>query len=237
MKLFIQFNVVLSILLFSVSPVYSEGIDQLIGGEARKPLATPSEVCFRQSNLIGDLENMTLQHYLMVMPEDVGKPGRVFVGARLRSQPGVTWLTNGGDLWVDDRGNDAIPYPLNYGGSTLQAIIPITVFHKPINLAGFVEEGEIWIGYGLWPESGPDNYDELARAGRLAEIMAWRQRTAYEEMLVSGRYKKVWTVGEHTEANEICTIVTELIERKDFTVGLPVCPDLGCLGEDLPVLD
>lgn len=208
-----------------------------MGGETRVPLATPSEVCFRQSNLIGDLDNMTLQHYLMVMPEDVNKQGRVFVGARLRSQPGVTWLTNGGDLWVDDRGNEAIPYPLSYSDFTLQAIIPVTVFHKPVNLAGFVEEGEIWIGYGLWPDSGPDNYDELARAGRLAEIMAWRQRTAYEEMLVSARYKKIWTAGEYPDGNEICTIVTELIERKPFMLHQPVCPSSGCMGEDLPALD
>lgn len=245
MKLFMQFNVLVSILLAFASPASSKEVDQpidtetiMLGTETRIPLAAPSEVCFRQSSLIGDLDNMTLQHYLMVMPEHVEKTGRVFVGARLKNQPGVTWLTGGGNFWVEDRGNDVIPYPLSYGYSSLQPIIPVTVFHKPVNLEDFVDDGEIWAGYGLWPEEGPDNYHELAHAGKIAEIFAWRQRAAYEEMLASERFRKIWTAGEYTEADEICMKVTELMKRKAFTVGHQlVCPSpLGC-GEDVPALD
>lgn len=130
-------------------------------------------------------------------------------------------MTGGNNQWIDSRGNEEYTWPIAYrNAGELDPIISITVFGKPVNLVSYVDEGEIWVGYGLWPENGSDNAAELLAAGKLGEVSAWRQRAAYEEMQSSGRFQKIWTAGEmHGFYPGICLTTTEIIERELMGVG------------------
>lgn len=193
-------------------PVYAEDTDEQDQPERRIPVAEPAEVCFFQTVKIGDLDSMTLQHFLTVPSEHHGKHGMVFVGARFKSQPDITLLTFGGDVWRDARGDDDYPGPLPYSNELiLKPLVPITIFNRPINLEPYKEEGEIWVGYGLFEPRGIEEFNE-------------DRQLAYDEMIASDRFLKIWTAGEWPDyflnnSVQICAIVNEVIERRPIMGG------------------
>lgn len=65
-------------------PALSSG-EVVLGDEKRMTLAEPREICISRIQTIGDLDNMTLLHHLVIPLEDQGKRGVVFAGARLKS--------------------------------------------------------------------------------------------------------------------------------------------------------
>ncbi len=172
--------------------------------EINTKFTSPGKICFSQTNLYaetGNFKSVMLNHYLIVRKEDHYKTGDVFVGFRLKSQPDVLWLYNGGVSWIKQekgkvpeffRNSAQIPF------DQLQPVIPTSIFHHPIDVSPYVGDGELWIGYGLRSES------ETAQV-------------SFDEMLSSNRFNLIWEIGNSVippiiGSSVICLTITEMTE-------------------------
>lgn len=171
--------------------------------EINTKFTSPGEICFPQSYLYAETNNfksVMLKHYLIVHKEDHYKTGEVFVGFRLKSQPDVLWLFNGGRWIMHENGkvpeffaNSAqIPF------AQLQPVIPTSISDHPIDVSPYVGDGELWIGYGLRSES------ETAQV-------------SFDEMLSSKRFNLIWEIGNSVippiiGSSVICLTITEMTE-------------------------
>ncbi len=162
------------------------------------PLPEPGKLCFPQTELHAEwpagatqlrMDQIMLTHYLLVLEQDRFKSGHVFVGFRLQSQPGKLWLFNGFNWGLKEAAiglsfnsyNDWLrSLEGNAGPSvSLQPIIPIRVSNYPIDVSTFVGDGELLVGYGL----SSTEHDSDGRE-------------AFDEMIQSDRFRRIWCVGE-----------------------------------------
>ena len=161
------------------------------------PLPEPGKLCFPQTELHAEwpvgaarprMDQIMLTHYPLVLEQDRFKPGHVFVGFRLQSQPEKLWLFNGYNWELKEAAiglnfnsyNNWLRSFEGYGSSvSLQPIIPIRVSNYPVDVSTFVGDGELLVGYGL----SSTEYDSDGRE-------------AYDEMIENNRFGRIWHVGE-----------------------------------------
>ncbi|MBL8498167.1 hypothetical protein ABF87_04630 [Nitrosomonas sp. JL21] len=183
----------ISILLFNASLSQADST-------AITKFSTPAEYCFPQTSLRGGFDKIILDHHVIISPEDHFKNGDVFVGARFKSKPDVLWLTDGFSWWnIDDNHENA--GPKSYTSGKLQPIVPTSISYNPVDVTEFIEDGEIWVGYGLRSESE-----------------TWRE--SFEDMKRSQRFNLVWEIGVpgfsfpsaglHGVLPNICLTATEM---------------------------
>ncbi len=144
--------------------------------------SAPAEYCFPQTSVRSEFrkfDKIILDHNLVVNQQDHFKTGDVFVGFRRKSQPDALWLTNG-SRWVnaaDNSESESLAYPVILPNSdgTLQPVMPVTLSREPIDVSTYVEDGEVWVGYGLKVEGE-----------------SWKK--SFEDMMSDQRYKRIWDI-------------------------------------------
>lgn len=167
--------------------------------------SAPAEYCFPQTSVrseFGKFDKVILDHNVIINEQDHFKPGDIFVGFRRKSQPDVIWLTDG-TSWLNAADNDDTT-PKNYpvilpnGADKLQPVMPIMLSHEPIDVSAFVDDGEVWVGYGL----------------RTADE-TWEK--SYADMISNSRFSKIWDITGSTPASglpgdlpTICLTATEM---------------------------
>ncbi|MGZ5051966.1 MAG: hypothetical protein ACXWF8_04705 [Methylobacter sp.] len=167
-------------------------------GNITTVFTTPTEYCFEQTVLRGDLDKTTLDYNLIIDTNDQFKNGNVFVGFRRRSQPDALWLSNGTSWSAYDSGNPvdvyANSYLTRYG--SLQPVMHLPIIYLPQDLTAFAGDGEIWVGYGLRNSATETVKD------------------AYQDMINNQRYKMIWSIGiglvGSTTAARICLSATQM---------------------------
>lgn len=148
--------------------------------------SAPAEYCFPQTSVrseLGKFDRVFLDHNLIVNEQDHFKTGDVFVGFWRKGQPDTIWLTDG-TSWFNIADNSKVTSKaysamLPSGDGKLQPVMPITLSRGPIDVSGFVGEGEVWIGYGL-----------------RAEGETWEK--SYEDMISNQRFDIVWEIAGPT---------------------------------------
>ncbi|QOJ24834.1 MAG: hypothetical protein HRU78_15270 [Gammaproteobacteria bacterium] len=172
--------------------------------EINTKFASPGKICFLQTYLYAETDNfksVMLNHYLIVRKEDHFKTGDVFVSFRLKSQPDVLWLYNGGVSWIKQEKEKIPEFFYNFAQipfGQLQPVIPISISPQPIDVSPYVGDGELWVGYGLRSES------ETAQV-------------SFDEMLSSNRFNLIWEIGNSVlqpplGSSVICLTITEMTE-------------------------
>ncbi|MGZ5051965.1 MAG: hypothetical protein ACXWF8_04710 [Methylobacter sp.] len=154
----------------------------------------PAAFCFQQTVLRGEPDRTTLEHNLIIDTPDHFKNGNVFVGFRRRSRPDALWLLNNNLKWSAYDSNNPIdfdPYQLTTT-TPLQPVIPVPIIPLPLNLTAFLEDGEIWVGYGL---------------RNSAQVTV---KDAYQDMINNPRYKKIWSIGGTPISKLICLTATQI---------------------------
>lgn len=176
--------------------------------------SAPGKMCFPKTSLHikdNDLGKVMLSHYLVVPQEDHFKSGALFVGFRLKSQPEALWLYDGGyipPVWskYDDTGVRAfLPNPYVHSGGTsfgvgLQPITPVYISTYPIDVSTHIDDGELWVGYGLSTE----------------EIHP------FDEMMNSKRFQLIWEIGKPLAGTELVDISTICIAITKMTEIIPL---------------
>lgn len=166
----------------------------------------PATYCFQQTVLRGEPDRTTLEHNLIVDTADHFKNGNVFVGFRRRSQPDALWLLNNNLKWSAYDSNNPIdfdPYQLNTS-TPLQPVIPVPIIPLPLDLTAFLEDGEIWVGYGL---------------RNSVEATVTTLKDAYQDMINNQRYKRIWSIGGTPISKLICLTSTQM--RVDDQTSTP----------------
>lgn len=167
----------------------------------------PGLVCFPQTSLHArdrKWDSVMLNHYVIVDKQDHFKSGSIFVMFRPKSQPEKVWLYDG-FRWENIENTD---HPLTYNrvyhprmtmnASKLQPVLHVTISRNPIDVTPYVNDGEIWVGYGLLKENDTT-------------------RESFDEMVSSSRFERVWEIGKGnvpTEDEE------DLIPLSDTTICL-----------------
>ncbi|WP_333873366.1 hypothetical protein [Methylobacter sp.] len=158
----------------------------------------PTEYCFEQTVLRGELSKTTLEHNLLIAAADYYKNGNVFVGFRRRSQPDALWLLNGNSWSAYDSGNPIDVYPDSYSyqlttPGVLQPVMHLPIIYVPLDLTAFSGDGEIWVGYGL-------------RNSAEATV-----KEAYQDMITNQRYSRIWSIGGDAPISvRICLTTTQM---------------------------
>ncbi|WAK03337.1 hypothetical protein [Methylobacter sp. YRD-M1] len=156
----------------------------------------PGQYCFEQTSLRGKFDKTILAHHLIIPPEDHLKTGDVFVGFRRSSQPDALWLTDGSQ-WRAYNDNE-FPYMAFKRNIRLEPVIKAEVFHAPKDVTEYVEDGEIWIGYGVRKDETETKED------------------SFQDMISNQRYYRVWRIGDLVVDGlnpEICLTTTQITER------------------------
>jgi hypothetical protein len=156
----------------------------------------PGQYCFQQTSRRGTLDQIILEHHLIIPSEDHFKTGDVFVGFRRSSQPDALWLTEGSQWRAYD--DSEFPYVNYIGPIKLEPVIKVEVFHAPKDMTEFAGDGEIWVGYGV-------RQDETAT-----------REDSFQDMINNQRYYRVWRVGDLVVDGlnpEICLTTTQMTER------------------------
>ncbi len=174
--------------------------------------STPAEYCFPQTSVrseFGKFDKVILDHNVIINEQDHFKDGDIFIGFRRKSQPDVIWLTNGSE-WINASNDNTtlLSYPvmLSNEDDRLQPIMPIMLSHDPIDVRAFINDGEVWVGYGL------------RAAGE-------NQEKSYADMISNNRFYKIWDIIEPTPVSgllglpTICLTATEM-KTVDF-VAMP----------------
>ncbi|MBX3615582.1 hypothetical protein [Nitrosomonas sp.] len=200
MKRFLLLSVLTGIYVLFISAAFANDFD------INTKFASPGKICFSQTNLYAETDNyksVMLNHYLIVRKEDHYKTGDVFVGFRLKSQPDVLWLYNGGVSWIKQEKGKVPEFFYNFAQiplGQLQPVTPTSIFYHPINVSPYVGDGELWVGYGLRSES------ETAQV-------------SFDEMLSSNRFDLIWEIGNSLLQPRnisgppiICLTTTEMTE-------------------------
>lgn len=169
----------------------------------------PADYCFPQTSVrseFGKFNRIILDHNVIINEQDHFKTGDIFVGFRRKSQPDIIWLTDG-NTWLNANDNNTTPknYPiiLPNGDGTLQPVMPITLSSEPIDVSGFVGDGEVWVGYGL------------KTTGE-----TWEK--SYADMIDKSRFSKIWDIIGPTPASglpdDLPTICLKATEMKTTVI-------------------
>lgn len=198
MKIFIYKFLLAGIFLINVTSAPADIV-------TNTKFSTPGKMCFLQTSLHinkdNDLSKIMLSHYLVVPQEDHFKAGALFVGFRLKSQPETLWLYDGDQVkgWSKYDGTNVsafLPSPYTIGGGApatgLQPITPVYISSYPIDVSAYIDDGELWVGYGLSTE----------------------ETKSFDEMIDSKRFQLIWEIGkpvmDHEYIPTICIAITEM---------------------------
>lgn len=176
--------------------------------------SAPGKMCFLQTSLHinkdNDLSKIMLSHYLIVPQEDHFKAGALFVGFRLKSQPETLWLYDGDQVkgWskYDVTNVSAfLPSPYVHSGGTsfgvgLQPITPVYISSYPVDVSAYIDDGEVWVGYGLSTE----------------------ETKPFDEMMNSKRFQLIWEIGKPLAGTELVDISTICIAITEMTKFIPL---------------
>jgi len=212
-----------SIMLIGSYLLYATSILAL-AGETETVLTSPGKLCFTQTSLRSELDrydNVILDHYVVISKEHHFKEGLVFVGFRRKSRPDELWLFSG-TIWekyqndlIDSSPVPFIPKVQTIPTGQLQPIMPTTISVAPIDPSAYVDDGEIWIGYGLSSSTGTTE--------------------TFFEMIGSNRFKRIWEVGKRLNEGEefpyppsnICLTITKIIEIDHLVGTFPIPEETG----------
>lgn len=183
-----------------------------LAGETKTVFTSPGKLCFPQTNLRAEpnkYNSVMLDHYVIVPKEHHFKNGSIFVGFKLKSRPDDLWLFSGTE-WVKYTNDilDSIPIQFIHQTQTpsgLQPVMPTTISIAPIDASTYIDDGEIWVGYGLVETSGGNAF------------------TAFNEMVNNNRFERIWEIGKglptgDSSPDHICLTITEMV-RIDHLVG------------------
>jgi len=205
MKQFISQLLFIGICLFSITLTHA-------GFEINTKFLPPGKICFPQTSLhaqFNEFESVMFEHYLIVSKEHHFKTGNIFVGFRLKSQPGALWLYDG-FRWIKyDNTNNLPAYAFmtnpHIQHGQLQPVTPTFISNYPIDVSAYVGDGELWVGYGLRSATG------IAQE-------------SFDEMISSNRFNLIWEIGEPLQApgnlvnvSLICLVITEMDELVPIT--------------------
>lgn len=145
-----------------------------------------TRLCMRETERAGGLAETTLRHYLHVPVADRDFPGSIFVGATDSAQPDRLWLMDNLGVWqLHETGTPPSAYAQQRFGLT-----GINLLAVPTDLSVLPGRVSFWAGYGKSAD--------------------WINDPAlhFAEMLATGRYHKVWTVGAADDSQgEVCAVV------------------------------
>ncbi len=155
----------------------------------------PSDFCFEQGELKGELKATTIKYRLIIAPEHLKKPISIFVGFSRKSEPGKLWLL-GGILYTPSytwKLYDPAEMPQAFAYFSGSPIVELDILPTPTDLTPFNRDGELWVGYGL-------------RSSEYGEL----NLEAFQEMLSAKRYKKIWKViaDEPLGIGRVCINIT-----------------------------
>ncbi len=128
----------------------------------RIQLPEPGKLCFPQTMLYAEhnrYDQVMRDHFLLVSEQDWFRDGLVYVGFRLKSNPDELWFFTGRE-WVNKNSDPDFPVPFNSNSSARTRFTPITtiklqpviqtfISNFPVDVSAFVDDGELWVGYGL----------------------------------------------------------------------------------------
>lgn len=169
--------------------------------------AGSTEYCVPQTFVRGSYDNLVIDYNLIVAEDHHFETGDVFVGARFKSRPEELWLLRG-ITWRRITQDEDLSNSSHKNFEELPLIVPVTVFYRPTDISAAIDDGEIWVGYGL------RDFGENARV-------------AFDEMVASQRYHRVWqappanyepTAGVDPELSGILCIKTEEVEKTILVV-------------------
>ncbi|MES2605499.1 MAG: hypothetical protein V4603_11220 [Pseudomonadota bacterium] len=165
------------VLRMALPPIGSSNSPQRLPDLVSSTAISPSaEFCFAQTSMRGRAENFILDHHVLVEAADLGKAGEIFVVARFKDRPDLYWLSNGSGWIAYQRGQGRpVPYARF---PQLPPLVSVMAFREPANIAASIEQGSIWVGYGLRQASGAasDSFEEMLRSDRLKVV--WEGRPA-----------------------------------------------------------
>ena len=200
MKPFIQQPILRSVL--AISCLLTTAVSQ--AAVTTTVFTTPTEYCFQQTVLRGELNKTTLDHNLIIATADHFKNGNVFVGFHLKSRPDTLWLLASNLKWSAYDGGNPIDFG-PYGITTTEPlrqvmpVMPVPIIPLPLDLTAFSGDGEIWVGYGL---------------RNSAEV-----KDAYQDMINNQRYARIWSIGGTPYSKLICLTATQM--RVDDQISSP----------------
>ncbi|MEY3121988.1 MAG: hypothetical protein RI993_813 [Pseudomonadota bacterium] len=188
--------------------------------ENKIQLSSPGKLCFPQTMLYAEynqFNRVMLDHFLIVSEEHHFKDGFVYVGFRLKSEPDELWLFNGLE-WTNNSGSD---YPVPFIASVrngfetteLQPVIQTFISNYPVDISTHVDDGELWVGYGLIEEGADRSLSTISPV-------------AFDDMINHQRFNRVLEIGKQDNINglvvdqiNICLTVTELERTRRFAVS------------------
>lgn len=179
MNKFIQRLMVILVVIFSPALSYAS---------VSQTFPSDMDYCFRQGSVVGVSNQVTLNYNHPTEEADLYKDGHIFVVYRLQSNPNLVWIFDHTKQWFQyDLNNIQGISHASYSG-VLQPLLPFNIIENPLNLNDHIDDGELFVGYGLKVNSN----SSISQS--------------FQEMLDHNRYHKIWTVGNNVPQSKVNTI-------------------------------